>query len=169
VRTLAHRAVAPGAQAVAAPAPVFDYDHAACPPATPVSIATWYPTIKHLHMTCAAATLALFVLRGVWMMRGSPLLAARWVRVLPHVVDTLLLASAITLAVIIGNAPLTHGWLTAKVIGLILYIVLGTIALKRGRTRGVRIGAFVGALVVFGYIVSVAVTKSPLGYLALIA
>ena len=108
-------------------------------------------------------------MRGAWMMQGSPLLGARWVRIVPHVVDTLLLASAITLAVIIGNAPITHGWLTAKVIGLVLYIALGTVALKRGRTRAVRIGAFIAALLVFAYIVSVAVTKSPLGYLALIA
>ena len=146
----------------------FDYD-LACARASAMSIATWYPAIKHVHMTCAAVTLTLFVLRGAWMMRGSPLLASRWVRVVPHLVDTLLLASAITLAVIIGNAPVTHGWLTAKVIGLVLYIVLGTIALRRGRTRTVRVAAFFAALVVFGYIVSVAITKSPLGYLALIA
>jgi len=131
-----------------------------------MSIATWYSVLKHVHVTCAVVTLALFLLRGAWMMRGSPRLAARWVRVVPHVVDTVLLASAITLAVIIGNAPVTHGWLTAKVIGLLLYIVLGTIALKRGRTRAIRIGAFFAALAVFGYIVSVAVTKSPWGLLA---
>lgn len=129
-------------------------------------IATWYPIVKHVHMACAAVTLALFILRGAWMMRGSPLLAARWVRIVPHVVDTVLLASAITLAVLIGNAPLTHGWLTAKVIGLVLYIVLGIVALRRGRTRAARIGAFVAALLVFGYIVSVAFTKSPWGFLA---
>ena len=146
----------------------FDYD-LACARASAMSIATWYPAIKHVHMTCAAITVSLFVLRGAWMMRGSPPLASRWVRVVPHLVDTLLLASAITLAVIIGNAPVTHGWLTAKVIGLVLYIVLGTIALRRGRTRTVRVAAFFAALVVFGYIVSVAITKSPLGYLALIA
>lgn len=146
----------------------FDYD-LACARTAAMPIATWYPVVKHVHMTCAAVTITLFVLRGAWMMRGSPLLAARWVRIVPHVVDTLLLASAITLAVIIGNAPVTHGWLTAKVIGLVLYIVLGTIALRRGRTRTVRIAAFVAALVVFGYIVSVAFTKSPLGYLALTA
>ena len=131
-----------------------------------MSIATWYPIVKLVHMTCAAATLALFVLRGAWMMRGSPHLAARWVRVAPHVIDTLLLASAITLAVLIGNAPVTHDWLTAKVVGLVLYIVLGTIALKRGRTRAVRVGAFFAALAVFGYIVSVAVTKSAWGFLS---
>ncbi len=131
-----------------------------------MSIASWYPVLKHVHVTCAVVTLALFLLRGAWMMRDSPRLAARWVRVVPHVVDTVLLASAITLAVIIGNAPVTHGWLTAKVIGLLLYIVLGTVALKRGRTRAIRIGAFFASLAVFGYIVSVAVTKSPWGLLA---
>ena len=127
-----------------------------------------YVTLKFVHVSCVAASYTLFFVRGVWMMRGSPLLAARWVRVVPHVVDTLLLASAITLAVIIGNAPVTHGWLTAKVIGLVLYIGLGTVALKRGRTRAIRIGAFVAALVVFGYIVAVAITKSPWGYAALV-
>lgn len=131
-----------------------------------MSVATWYPIVKHVHMTCAAATLALFVLRGTWMLRGSPHLEARWVRILPHLVDTLLLASAIVLAVLIGNAPLTHAWLTAKVTALVLYMVLGTIALKRGRTRAVRVSAFVAALAVFGYIVSVALTKSPWGFFA---
>ncbi|MFO1412696.1 MAG: SirB2 family protein [Burkholderiales bacterium] len=132
-----------------------------------MSLAAWYPVVKHVHMTCAAATLLLFTLRGAWMMRGSPRLGARWVRVLPHVVDTVLLGSAILLAWLIGNAPLTHGWLTAKVTGLVLYIVLGTVALKRGRTLRIRIAAFVAALLVFGYIVAVAFTKSPWGYFAL--
>jgi uncharacterized membrane protein SirB2 len=126
-----------------------------------------YGLLKHLHMTCAALSLAFFVVRGAWMMRASPRLAARWVRIAPHVIDTLLLASAIALAVMIGNYPLTHGWLTAKVIGLVLYIVLGTIALRRGRTRTLRIAAFFAALLVFAYIVSVAVTKSPAGFLSL--
>jgi uncharacterized membrane protein SirB2 len=127
-----------------------------------------YVSIKHLHIACAALSLAFFVVRGAWMLRGSPLLQARWVRIAPHVVDTVLLGSAIALAVMIGNAPLTHAWLTAKVLGLVAYVVLGTIALKRGRTRRIRAAAFVAALLVFGYIVSVAVTKSPAGYLALI-
>ena len=131
-------------------------------------MASTYLLVKHVHVTCAALSLAFFVVRGVWMMRGSPLLDARPVRIAPHVVDTVLLASAIVLAVLIGNAPLTHAWLTAKVLGLVAYIALGTIALKRGRTRSVRITAFVAALVVFGYIVSVAVTKTPAGYLALV-
>jgi uncharacterized membrane protein SirB2 len=95
----------------------------------------------------------------------SPLLKAPWVRIAPHVVDTLLLASAIALAVIIQQYPGLHGWLTAKVIGLIAYIGLGVVALNRGKTRVVRISAWIAALVVFGYIASVAMTKSPLGFL----
>ena len=98
------------------------------------------------------------------MMLNSPMLARRWVRVAPHVVDTVLLASAIALAVMIGQYPLMDGWLTAKVFGLVAYIVLGTIALKRGRTRAARITAFCGALLVFAYIVAVALTKSGAPY-----
>jgi uncharacterized membrane protein SirB2 len=120
-----------------------------------------YLTLKHFHMSCAAASGSLFLLRGAWMLRDSPRLHDRWVRIAPHIIDTLLLASAITLAVWSGQYPGVQGWLTAKVSALIVYIVLGTIALKRGRTKMVRFSAFVGALAVFGYIVAVALTKQP--------
>jgi len=123
-----------------------------------------YTLVKYLHVGCVVLSGTGFVLRGAWMLQGSPMLAQRWVRVLPHVLDTVLLASAIALAVMLEQYPLVHGWLTAKVLGLIAYIVLGTIALKRGRTRAVRIAAFCGALVVFAYIVAVALTKSVLPY-----
>lgn len=123
-------------------------------------MAATYTLLKYLHVSCIALSGAGFVLRGVWMLQGSPMLARRWVRVAPHVVDTVLLASAIALAVMIGQYPLVHGWLTVKVLGLIAYIVLGTVALKRGRTLGSRRVAFCGALVVFAYIVAVAMTKS---------
>lgn len=125
-----------------------------------------YAVLKALHVGCAAASIAFFCVRGAWMLAAPERLRRKWVRVLPHVVDTVLLASAIALAVMLRNYPLTHGWLTAKVVGLFAYIVLGTIALKRGRTRGIRIAAFAGAIVTFAYIVSVAVTKSPAGFLA---
>lgn len=123
-------------------------------------VVTTYTVLKYLHVSCAVLAGAGFVVRGLWMMQGSPMLAQRLVRVLPHVVDTLLLASAIALALMVDQYPLVHGWLTAKVVGLLAYIVLGTIALKRGRTRGIRITAFGGALLVFAYIVAVAMTKS---------
>jgi uncharacterized membrane protein SirB2 len=95
------------------------------------------------------------------MMLGSPMLHRRWVRVLPHVIDTVLLASALYLAVAIFRYPMTpHAWITAKLIGLVAYIVAGTIAIKRGRTKGTRLAAFVVALLIFAYIVHTAVTKS---------
>ena len=116
-------------------------------------------------MGCAALSIAGFVLRGSWMLADSPMLARRWVRVAPHVVDTVLLASAIALAWMLRAAPFADGWLTAKVFGLIAYIVLGTVALKRGRTRAVRATAFALALLAFAYIVSVAVTKNPFPFI----
>ncbi|HWR77814.1 MAG TPA: SirB2 family protein [Thiobacillus sp.] len=124
-----------------------------------------YSLLKQLHLTTIALTLALFVLRGVWMMASSPRLQARWVRIVPHINDSLLLASGISLAVLMQQYPLVHGWLTAKFFALILYIVLGTFALKRGKTKGRRIAAWVAALLVFGYMVAVAITHDPLPFL----
>ena len=121
-----------------------------------------YLVLKNLHLATIAITLALFLLRGFWMMANSPRLQARWVRIVPHVNDTLLLASGIGLAVLIQQYPLVHGWLSAKFFALIAYIVLGTIALKRGKTRGQRIAAWIAALLVFGYMVAVAVAHDPL-------
>jgi len=124
-----------------------------------------YSAIKHLHVSAAAVSFALFALRGAWMLAAPDKLRARWVRIVPHVVDTLLLLSALWLVWQIGP-EVPNGWLVAKVVGLVAYIVLGIIALKRGRTRGIRVAALIGAVIVFGYIVSVAITKSPLGFLA---
>jgi len=118
-----------------------------------------YAQLKLVHVGAVMLSLGLFVLRGVWMLRGDARLQQHWVRVLPHGVDTVLLASAIWLAVRIGQAPLRDDWLTAKVIGLLTYIVLGSIALKRGRSPAVRRGAFAAALCTFAYIASVAFAK----------
>jgi uncharacterized membrane protein SirB2 len=124
-----------------------------------------YATIKHAHAGAAALSISLFLLRGAWMMRSPERLGRRWVRVVPHLIDTVLLASALWLAWQLG-ADGTRGWLWAKVIALPAYIVLGSIALKRGRTRAVRVAAFAAAVATFAYIVSVALAKSPLGFLA---
>jgi len=99
------------------------------------------------------------------MVMESGMLQKRWVRVLPHVNDTLLLVCGVTLSVLSRQYPFVAGWLTVKVLLLIAYIVLGAIALKRGRTKSVRIVAFVAALACFLFIVSVAVTKQPWGIL----
>ena len=89
-----------------------------------------------LHIATVLLSLAGFVVRGVWMLRGSSLLRARWVRATPHIVDTLLLASGIGLIFTLHLYPTQQPWLVAKLVALVVYIVLGAIALKRGRTRG---------------------------------
>ncbi len=121
-----------------------------------------YIAIKFVHVGCVAISYALFVVRGVWMLRESRLLQRRWARIVPHVVDTILLASAVALAVMSQQYPLANGWLTAKVAGLLIYIGLGTIALKRGKTRGLRVAAWLAAQAVFFYIVAVALTRQAL-------
>lgn len=124
-----------------------------------------YTLVKQAHLATVVVSLALFILRGIWMIAASPRLHARWVKIVPHVNDTLLLASGITLAVMIEQYPLVHGWLTAKLVALLVYIGLGTLALKRGKTRPVQIGAWVAALGVFGYMLAVARAHDPLPFL----
>ena len=126
---------------------------------------TAYLVAKALHVGSVILSLGGFAARGALMLAASPILDRRFVRVAPHVVDTVLLASALWLAWIIHQYPFVQGWLTAKVIGLLVYIVLGVIALRRGRTRGVRIAAFLGAAATACYIVSVALTHDPRGFL----
>ncbi|MDF3011726.1 MAG: invasion expression up-regulator SirB [Burkholderiales bacterium] len=121
-----------------------------------------YLFVKYVHVGCVVLSLAGFAARGALMLRGSPLLQARFVRVAPHVVDTLLLASALWLAWMMQQYPFVHGWLTAKVLGLLAYIILGSIALRRGHTRAVRLAALAGALLAAGYVAAVALTKNPL-------
>jgi uncharacterized membrane protein SirB2 len=124
-----------------------------------------YVALKNLHLATIALTLTLFVLRGAWMMADSPRLQARWVRIVPHVNDTLLLTSGISLAILMQQYPLVHGWLTAKFFALIAYIVLGTLALKRGKTKARRITAWAAALLVFGYMAAVARAHDPFPFL----
>jgi uncharacterized membrane protein SirB2 len=125
-----------------------------------------YLLLRHIHITSVVLSGAGFFVRGIWMLLDSPMLKQRWVRVVPHVVDTVLLASATALAVISLQYPLAQNWLTAKVVGLIVYVVLGAMALRRGKTRATRAAYFVAALLVFGYIVSVAMARTPLGVFA---
>jgi uncharacterized membrane protein SirB2 len=93
------------------------------------------------------------------MLVDSPLLQNRFVRVAPHVVDTVLLASAAWLAWYLGQIPFVHAWITAKLLALVLYVVLGMFALRRGRTKAQRAAAFVAALATAAYIVAVALTR----------
>lgn len=124
----------------------------------------YFLPLRALHMTCAVLSIAGFVLRWIWMLMDSRLLTARVTKIVPHIVDTLLLASAIALVAIIGFGP-NAAWLSAKIAGLVVYVVLGTLALKRGRTKGARAVFGVLAIVVFAFIASVARTHDPLGFL----
>ncbi|MCL4746898.1 MAG: SirB2 family protein [Burkholderiaceae bacterium] len=125
-----------------------------------------YATLKATHVGCAALSIAGFVLRWGLMLVDSALLRARAARVLPHVIDTVLLASALLMAWQLRIDPREAPWLAAKIIALLAYIVLGVIALRRGRTRLVRALAGGAAIAVFAYIVSVALSRSALGFLA---
>jgi len=120
-----------------------------------------YAAIKMIHVISVIASYLLFSLRSMWMMRGSAILQRRWVRITPHVVDTILLLSAVTLAVQIQQDPIHDPWLSAKVAGLLIYIGLGMMALRFGKTRKTRISAWIAAQAVFLYIVLVALTKNP--------
>lgn len=125
-----------------------------------------YLAIKHLHITCVVLSISGFCLRGLLHLRKSALVERRWLRTLPHINDSLLLAAALTLTVLVGQYPFVDAWLTAKVFGLIAYIILGALALQAGRSAWLRIGAGLAAIIVFGWIVSVALTKNPLGLFA---
>lgn len=122
--------------------------------------------LKNLHVACVMLSGAGYFLRGVGMMRESSWLQDKWVRILPHVIDTTLLVSAILLAVQIRQYPLVHGWLTAKVLALTAYIAIGAVGLKYGKTRKIRIAAWLTALVIFLYIVLVALTRQVIPYVA---
>ncbi len=124
-----------------------------------------YLLLKHFHMTLAALSGTLFLVRGLWMLADSPLRQKAWVKSVPHMIDSLLLATAIALAWWSGQSPIANGWLTAKVGALIAYILLGAFALKYGKTRLSRGAAFIAALGCFAYIVTTAITKNPLFFL----
>ncbi len=120
-----------------------------------------YGVLKGIHMTCAVATYALFVLRGVWRFGGSDRAGARWVRVAPHAIDTVLLASALGMAWTLARFPAMHPFLLAKFLAVCVYIALGMVAFRFGRSPRIRLAAWIGAQAVFLYIVGVAISKSP--------
>lgn len=130
-----------------------------------MEIAAFYTSIKLIHMGCVGLSGSLFAARGLWVVATRRGLW-RALRVIPHVVDTLLLASGLTLAFLIHQIPFVNSpWLTAKVIGLVVYIALGVMVFRGAQGRLGRTLNGIAALLVFAYIVSVAVTKQPTGFL----
>ena len=127
-----------------------------------------YFFLKTIHMSCALLSISGFLLRGYWMIQESPRLNLKPVKILPHIVDTLLLLSAIAMLYILGYGLLYQGWLLHKVGLLIVYIVLGMIALGNKYSRSKKIAAFVAAVLVFFYIVGIAITKTALSWLVFV-
>lgn len=128
-----------------------------------------YVAMKQLHVACVVLSITGFCLRGMLLARKSALAERRWFRLLPHANDSILLAAALTLAVMIGQYPFIDDWLTAKVCGLLAYILLGAVALRAARQPRMQALAWfsgVAAVVVFGWIVSIALSKHPWGFLA---
>jgi uncharacterized membrane protein SirB2 len=118
--------------------------------------------IKLIHISTALLSISGFVARGILMLRGSLLLQTRWVKVLPHINDTLLLVSAFLLAAQWGWGALQLPWLLAKIVALVIYIALGMVALHTGHSRHVRVLAWLAAISMFAYIAAVALSKNPL-------
>jgi uncharacterized membrane protein SirB2 len=118
--------------------------------------------VKIIHVTAAFLSIGGFTLRGIWSIRVSNQLQKKWVKITHHIVDTVFLLSGITLAVQIGQYPFVHSWLTVKVLGLLVYILLGFAVLRFAKTTGFKTLAFLSAIGVFSYIVLVAYTKNPL-------
>jgi len=120
-----------------------------------------YTLLKTIHVSSAALSYLLFLLRGIWRFGGSPLAAQRWTRIVPHVNDSVLLLAALVMATQVAQYPAYHAFLVAKVSGLVVYILLGMLAFRWAATQRGRVAAWFAAQAVFFYIVAVAITKSP--------
>lgn len=123
-----------------------------------------FVVLKFLHVSCALLSISGFVARWIGMMRGADWLNHRLTRRLPHLIDTVFLLSGLALAVTLSQYPFVHDWLTAKVLGLVLYIVFGALALSYAPGRGWKTFFFLLALLTFAYIVGVANTWNPLSW-----
>ncbi|MCK5876259.1 MAG: SirB2 family protein [Candidatus Marithrix sp.] len=121
-----------------------------------------YFILKNIHISCVVLTFISFSLRGIWMLQDNLKLQHQWAKTVPHFIDTTLLASGIGLIITLGQYPGTQVWLTAKLVALLAYIIIGSIALKYGKTKTIQTTAFLLALATFFYLVSVALTKNAL-------
>jgi uncharacterized membrane protein SirB2 len=129
----------------------------------------YYPQVKFVHIACVVLSGCLFTLRGVMMLAGSNHVYHPALKYLSYLIDTTLLTAAVLLTLILHQYPFVQSWLTAKVLLLIVYIVLGVFALRRGQTRVSRAGFFIAALAVYLFIVSIAIAHDPRGALLWLA
>lgn len=120
-----------------------------------------WPLIKQFHIAFAVLVVCSFCVRAYWVMTGSIHLRSHWARWVPHVLDSVLFAAGLTMAVGLSISPLTHSWFAAKLIAIVAYVVVFHIALKRARTRGARMVAVLSSLLLLAYIVAVALNHDP--------
>ncbi|MGL4544119.1 MAG: SirB2 family protein [Plesiomonas sp.] len=125
-----------------------------------------YMFLKHLHMTTLAVSVSLLVLRFIWSLCGAKIMQQRWVKIVPHINDTVLLLSGAGLMVVTGFYPFTPHtvWMTEKLLGVVIYILLGFVALKEGKNKVIRLFALLGALGWIWLIAQLAITKTPLWF-----
>jgi len=125
-----------------------------------------YLIIKTIHMAFATLTIIGFLLRGYWRISGSNYYKNRAMKIVPHAIDAMFLATGIWLLVTLNLNPLQHPWLLAKFAALFAYVILGMVAFRFGRTQAIRLVAYVGALASFAFVVGTAIARSPLSWLA---
>ncbi len=119
-----------------------------------------YTILKFIHVATALISIVGFFIRGIWMIQSSSMLQLRWVKIAPHINDTILLLSAVVLVIITSQYPGPATWINAKIVALLAYIFLGTIALKHGKTKSIRVTSWCLALLTFIYILMVAYSKN---------
>lgn len=128
----------------------------------------FYPQIKSVHVLCVILSGCLFALRGTLMVARSRYTDHIALRMLSYAIDTTLLTAALMLVTLLHQYPFVQAWLTVKILLLVVYVVLGVLALRRGRTRRTQIACFLAALLVYAFIVSVALAHSPWGIFAVL-
>ncbi len=126
----------------------------------------FYPEIRLVHIVAVLASGGLFLVRGIALFAGAGWAMIMPLRLLSYTIDTVLLTAALMLMTIVQQYPFVHAWLTVKVVLLVVYIALGVLAFRKGRTHAVRLGCWLAALAVYAFIISVARAHDPLGILA---
>ena len=129
----------------------------------------FYPQIKFAHVLCVILSGSLFAVRGSLMLAGSRVANHAALRYLSYAIDTTLLTAALMLVTILHQYPFVQAWLTVKVLLLVVYIVLGVFALRRGPTRAIRAACFLAAVAVYLFIASVAHAHDPRGVVLLLS
>jgi len=122
-----------------------------------------YLTIKSIHISLVALSFCIFIGRGIMMLMHDARYRHKIFRVIPPVVDTLLLATGITLMMILQQYPTNQPWLAIKLTALVVYIVLGVFALNRIDNYRTQTISFIAAVTTILFMMSVARTHHPLG------